>query len=151
MTCQESIWLPRSPGISSCVRAPLKCEKGENVKVPTPAVLRFAAESCDEMCETSPCVCLFAATPPSTPCSPSSPWCWTKTSSRKSPCCTLNCTKISSRYLATSGVFYSRGAYRNENQVSDVSPPQGRPLSFKTFLIWVLISIYQGKTQFVQE
>lgn len=23
--------------------------------------------------------------------------------------------------------------------------PQGRPLSFKTFLIWVLISIYQGK------
>lgn len=23
--------------------------------------------------------------------------------------------------------------------------PQGRPLSYKTFLIWVLISIYQGK------
>lgn len=24
-------------------------------------------------------------------------------------------------------------------------PTQGRPLSYKTFLIWVLISIYQGK------
>lgn len=24
--------------------------------------------------------------------------------------------------------------------------PQGRSLSFKTFLVWVLISIYQGKT-----
>jgi len=24
---------------------------------------------------------------------------------------------------------------------------QGRPLSFKTFLIWVLISIYQGKQE----
>lgn len=26
-----------------------------------------------------------------------------------------------------------------------LSPPQGRSLSFKTFLIWVLISVYQGK------
>lgn len=25
--------------------------------------------------------------------------------------------------------------------------PQGRPLSFKTFLIWVLISIYQGEEE----
>lgn len=33
---------------------------------------------------------------------------------------------------------------------SDVFPPQGRPLSFKTFLIWVLISIYQGKGQSMQ-
>lgn len=29
-----------------------------------------------------------------------------------------------------------------------VFSPQGRPLSFKTFLIWVLISIYQGKEEF---
>lgn len=28
-----------------------------------------------------------------------------------------------------------------------VFSPQGRPLSFKTFLIWVLISIYQGKEE----
>lgn len=27
--------------------------------------------------------------------------------------------------------------------------PQGRSLSFKTFLVWVLISVYQGKTGFV--
>lgn len=34
--------------------------------------------------------------------------------------------------------------YETANMMSSFFP-QGRPLSFKTFLIWVLISIYQGK------
>lgn len=80
-------------------------EGGKNVKVLTVTVLRSTAESGDEMCETSLCVCPSTATPPSTPCSLSSRWCWTKTSSRKLPCYTLSCTRISSRYLTTNGGF----------------------------------------------
>lgn len=40
-----------------------------------------------------------SGTPPSTPCFPFSPWCWTKMWSRKLPCCTQNSTKISWRYF----------------------------------------------------
>lgn len=34
---------------------------------------------------------------------------------------------------------------RSQQRFPPLCPPQGRSLSFKTFLIWVLISVYQGK------
>lgn len=112
MTYQESIWLPCLPGISSVLEHCWNVRRGKIWKY---WLMHFTAESNSEMCESS-CVhvpfhcelvphtevtwvCFFSATPPSTPCSRSSPWCWTKMWSQRSPCCTQNCTKIFWRYL----------------------------------------------------
>lgn len=40
---------------------------------------------------------------------------------------------------------------RRDDVMSLFFSSQGRPLSFKTFLIWVLISIYQGKNESVSD
>ena len=91
----------------------------------------------------------LSVTPLPTPCSLSSLWCWTKMSSQKLPCCTQNYIKIYWRYLMnahTAAIRHCTVCYRaiwGYDVFFFFS--QGRPLSFKTFLVWVLISIYQGK------
>lgn len=166
MTYQESIWLPCFPGISSVLKHYWNARRGKYESIDY-----WIAESNNEMCETSwPCAILsgaysphwghmnlsVSATPLSTLCSPSSPWCWTKMLSPRLPCYTQNCTKISWRYLMNvhtlTVTVQLNIIYRNIYGkwwiwCSTVFFPQGRPLSFKTFLIWVLISIYQGKEE----
>lgn len=90
-----------------------------------------------------------SATPLSTPCSLSSPWCWTKMLSLRLLCCTQSYTKTFWRYLMNSLLaVLPCDIKKNTLNTACVFSPQGRPLSFKTFLIWVLISIYQGNEEF---
>lgn len=88
-----------------------------------------------------------AGMPPCTPCSLCSPWFWTRMWSQRWLCSTQSFIKTSPRCSAPFTSF-SSSYHVNTQYVSFmgvVSLFQGRSLSFKTFLIWVLISVYQGK------
>lgn len=142
-----------------CVKALLKCMKGKIWKYWLLGLVHFTAESNNEMCETSCPGATFStlrthelsvsATPPSTPCSLSSLWCWTKMLSQRLPCYTQSYTKIFWRYLTVVLILndpvQTNVINKTHGKCNVCFCSQGRPLSFKTFLIWVLISIYQGK------
>lgn len=109
MTYQESIWLPSFPGISSVFKRCWNVRRGkcESIDYCTDAfhcrvqqwnvwtILYLESIPRTEVTWSLS----FSAIPLSTPCSLSSPWCWTKMLSQRSQCYTQSCTKISWRWL----------------------------------------------------
>lgn len=82
----------------------------------------------------------------STPCFLYSPWSWTKMWSQKWPCSTQSFIRTSLRFNPIFLIFGfdSFPSLEFKQVTTCLSLFQGRSLSFKTFLIWVLISVYQG-------
>lgn len=160
MTYQASIWLPRFHGISSVLKHCLIAWRGKYESIdywswyisllnPTMKCVKlFSSGACSPHWEHM--ILSVSAIPLSTQCSLSSLWCWTKMLSQKLPCYIQSYTKICWRYLTVVHVLNVTVQPHIINKIHMKNTmffffPQGRPLSFKTFLIWVLISIYQGK------